>query len=331
MTKVLVSEKYLHDIANAIRVKLNSQSTYTPAQMAAAIADITGSISGTITPSTDADKVLVTDSNLTAIANAIRAKLDVATTYTPAQMAEAILSIQAAGPTIVSWASGTDEEIAAMIDAAHTGTIDLRQDGGWAVGDVRTISIEAFASGDNVAHAAQSIDIVITSFDEYMSCGNVMQFDFKEALELGIRMNSYNTNAGGYGASEMKTTTLPALVNALPAWLKSRLIEFSVLVSAGNKSSTIETVTGNKLALRSEIEVFGTNTHSFAGEGLQISYYAIANNRSKKRGHSGTTDTWWMCSPVASNTTGFCIVTNSGNADYSGASMLRGVSPYGCL
>ena len=40
MAKVLVSEKYLHDIANAIRVKLNSQSTYTPSQMAAAIADM---------------------------------------------------------------------------------------------------------------------------------------------------------------------------------------------------------------------------------------------------------------------------------------------------
>ena len=331
MTKVLISEKYLHDIANAIRVKLDSQSTYTPAQMAAAIADITGSISGTITPSTDADNVLVTDSNLTAIANAIRAKLDVETLYTPAQMADAILSLQASGPTIVTWASGSDADVAAMIDAAQAGTIDLQQDGGWAVGDVRTIHIDAFTGYEGFSHDAQDIDIVITSFDNYMNCGNVMQFDFKDSLATEQRMNSSRTNAGGYGASGTKTTTLPALVNALPVWLKSRLIEFSVYSSAGNSSQTIETVTGNKLALRSEVEIFGSTTFSVSGEGSQIDYYSNTDNREKKRGHDGVLAGWWERSPVSSNSQEFCYVLSNGSASGMRASNQTGIAPFGCL
>lgn len=332
MTKVLISEKYLHDIANAIRVKLDSQSTYTPAQMAAAIADITGSISGTITPSTDADKVLVTDSNLTAIANAIRAKLDVATLYTPAQMAEAILSITASTPmpTIVSWASGTDAEIGALIDAAHAGTVDLQQDAGWAVGDVRTISISAFTGGGNVAHAAQDIDIVITSFEEYMGCGNVMQFDFKNVLINAQKMNGSNSTSGGYGASMMKTVTLPALVNALPSWLNSRLIEFSALTSAGNGSSTIETVQGNKLALRSEIEATGGSTNSYTGEGILIQYYSSASNRKKKK-INGSYNKWWLRSPYNAGNQYYCALDGAGNGSPTQATSAIGLAPFGCL
>lgn len=332
MAQGLISAKYLYDIAEAIRVKSGSQSTITPAQMAAAIANISGSISGSITPSTDTGVGLITDSILDGIADAIRAKLNVQTQYTPSQMANAILSITSGGGvTIVPWASGTDAEIGAMIDAAQAGTIDLQQDGGWAVGDVRTISISAFTGGGNVSHAAQDIDIVITSFDEYMNCGNVLQFDFKDELETGNRMNSSDTNAGGYGSSEMKMTTIPAIVNALPTWIKSRLIEFSVLASAGSQSSAIDTVTGNKLALRSEIEVFGTSTYSFAGEGSQISYYATADNRKKNRGHNGSKKVWWMRSPYSTNSEYFCRVNGTGVTDFSNAMNASGVAPFGCL
>ena len=40
MTKVLVSESYLENIASAIRTKNNSATTYTPAQMAQAILNL---------------------------------------------------------------------------------------------------------------------------------------------------------------------------------------------------------------------------------------------------------------------------------------------------
>lgn len=232
---------------------------------------------------------------------------------------------------IVPWATGTDEEIAAMLDAAKAGTIDLQTDGGWAVGDVRTIQIGAFTGGGNVSHEAQSIDIVISSFADYNGCGSVMQFDFKDALATTNRMNATDTNVGGYGSSEMKTTTLPALVNALPIWLKDRLLEFPVLASAGNKLSIINTVTGNKLALRSEVEIFGTVSYAEAGEGFQIPYYTTAANRIKKKGQFGSAGRWWERSPRGNMMSTFCIVTGSGDANGHPASIAYGVAPFGCI
>ena len=233
---------------------------------------------------------------------------------------------------IVSWADGTDDEVAAMIDAARAGTIDL-QESGWNVGDVRTIQVKAFsAASGTVSVEAQEVEIVLTSFDEYNGCGNKAQFDFKDCLTKGVRMNSSNTNAGGYGDSEMKTNTLPALVNALPDWLKDRLITFDVKASAGSQSNDIVTVSNNKLALRSEIEMFGTTQYSKPGEGDgQISYYSDVNHRIKHLGKSGSTTNWWERSPLGSGSKTFCTVNSNGSANTTNASNAYGVSPFGCI
>lgn len=230
---------------------------------------------------------------------------------------------------IVPWSTGTDVQIVGMIEAAREGRIDLQQCG-WAVGDVRTIQISAFTGG--ASHAAQSVELVITSFAEYMSSGNVLQFDFKNALIEGNRMNATATNVGGYEQSEMRVTTLPALVNALPTWLKDLLIEFSVLVSAGNASSTINTVTGNKLALRSEVEMFGSYGNTYAGEGTAIPYYSgNRNNRIKKNGISGSACYYWSRSPAKGDDYRFFNVSGGGNGDKTRAEYSYYMAPFGCL
>ena len=233
------------------------------------------------------------------------------------------------GVDIVSFTYGTDAQVGAMIDAAHNGTIDLQTDGGWQVGDMRTITVGAFTGG--VSFAEQTMTIAISSFEDYNSCGCVMQFDFVESLTPGCGMNASNTNVGGYGGSRMYTTTLPAMVSALPSWLSSRLLTFNVLASAGGQSATIETVGNNKLALRSEIEIFGTTSYSAAGEGSQIEYYKTSANRQKQSGYSGAANSWWERSPNASNSYYFCTVNNTGTANALSASSANGVSPFGCI
>jgi len=234
------------------------------------------------------------------------------------------------GVEIVSFEWGSDAQIAAMIEAAHAGTIDLQRDAGWRVGQMRKIHIDAFTGGNDVAHAAQDIDIVISSFDDYNSCGCVLQFDFVEALAVAQRMNATASTVGGYGASEMATVTLPALADALPAWLKAHLLSFDVLVSEGNGSSTIETVTGNRLALRSEIEVFGTVSRSFSGEGEQIDYYKLPGTRVKLWGYEQKGNAnWWERSP--NNRANYCYVWNAGAAGVYEANQVSAVAPFGCI
>lgn len=234
------------------------------------------------------------------------------------------------GVKIVEFGYGTDAEIADMIDAARLGTIDLQEDGGWRVGDQRKIHIDAWTGGNGVAHAAEDLCIVITSFDEYNECGNLFQFDFLDCVTGGQRMNSSNTTSGGYGATEMYTTTLPALVEALPSWMQSRLKTFSVLASAGGSTlSTIETVAGNKLALRAAVEIFGAGGNGQAGEGSQIPYYANSALRIKTSGYAGSTAGWWERSAYSS--TIFCYVNSGGGAGSSAASGAYGVAPFGCI
>ena len=237
------------------------------------------------------------------------------------------------GVKIVDFTYGTDAEIADMIDAARLGTIDLQTDGGWRVGDMRVIDVAAFTGGNSVSHAAQQIAIAIASFDEYEGCGNVLQFDFIDCLTNYQRMNSSNTTAGGYGATEMYTTTLPALAEALPSWLKSRLKTFSVKASKGGSNlDEIETITGNKLALRSAAEIFGSAANCRAVEiaaCTQVELYKVPAVRIKLKGYSGSATNWWERSPYSS--TAFCYVITNGTASNNTASLAYGVAPFGCI
>lgn len=268
-----------------------------------------------------------------------RTVLDAPVTIQPGDAAVIEYSLIASPPVktvggveCTSFLTATDAQIAAMIDAARQGTIDLQADCGWAVGDVRSIHVDAWTGSNNVAHAAEDLEIVITEFGNYMNCGCLFQFDFMECCTGSQRMNSSSTNVGGYGSTEMYTTTLPALVNALPEWLRTRLKTFDVLASAGNKSTTIETVSGNKLALRSEVELFGTTIYSAAGEGNHVEYYKRGTAvLTKRTGRAGSASAWWERSPSVGNTTTFCNVNNNGNANNYTAVTSSWLSPFGCI
>ena len=196
-----------------------------------------------------------------------------------------------------TFSAGSDEVIGAMIDAAQDGDLDLKTL--WAVGDTRTISVAAFAGVQN-QHATQSIDIVITSFEDYNNAGAVMQFDMKDCLAEYEYMNSSNT--GTLTNTSMYKTVLPNYANALPSWLKTRLKPFSIKVSPDGSNATPITLTNQKLALRAEWEVFGAKSNAVAGQAeasgnKQVAYYATQSNRVKKKGHSGSAYYWWLRSP----------------------------------
>lgn len=226
-----------------------------------------------------------------------------------------------AGIKMASFTHGSDEEIAAMLDAASAGLIDLQRDAGWRIGELRKISLGAFTSG-GTTNAAEELYIAISSFDEYMGCGNVMQFDFACCASASFFMNSSGSTTGGYGASEMCTTTLPAMADALPAWLKTRLKTFSVLSSCQN---TVETVSGNRLALRSYSEIGGYTTN----EGSQIEYYRPGKYpRAKSTGLSGSNAVWWT--RTLSNP-GYYIWDGSYFSGRAANTSSYRIAPFGCV
>ena len=149
-----------------------------------------------------------------------------------------------------------------------------------------------------------------------------LTFQLHDCYATTYPMNPTNTNAGGWRDCQMRTQTMPALKALMPAEIQAGIREVQKKSSAGNKSSSIQT-TNDKLFLLSEIEIFGSTTHSFAGEGTQYAYYRAGNSKVKNR--SGSAYGWWERSPNASDSTAFCYVSNIGSASWYGASNSRGV------
>lgn len=340
MAKGVISAKYLYDIAEAIRVKSGSQSTITPTQMAAAIAEIDGTLSGSITPSTSTDKGLVTNSIMSGIADAIRAKLDVQEQYTPAQMADAILSIQPLGPTVVSWATGTDAQIAAMVAALDDGTLSIANTG-WQIGDERVVALGAMeATGVSESHAAQNAIFVLMDSQHFDLTTQTSGGDTKDHFVVGLKnclaeAGSMCNNPSSFDDKRWFGCTRRTWCNevfraAIPETLRACFKQFKC-VSSKVAGSSVE-ITNDYFALFAEGEIIGYRQYSDSKEAeavTQIEYYQTSGNRTKYM--AGSASAWLERGVWASNPNNFCCMTNSGTPSYTANTNERGLAPFGCI
>ena len=168
------------------------------------------------------------------------------------------------------------------------------------------------------------IDIIGKNHDTYTDGGTApLTFQMHDCYDTTYAMNSSNTNSGGWNSCAMRNTHLPAILNLMPAEVKAAIREVQKKTSAGSQSSSIQT-TNDKLFLLSEIEVFGSTTHSFAGEGTQYAYYKAGNSRVKKV--NGSARWWWERSPRSGNSSSFCGVGHTGGVSFNGANGSYGVA-----
>lgn len=138
-------------------------------------------------------------------------------------------------------------------------------------------------------------------------------------------MNNSNTNSGGFTGSNTYRYLQNTLFSQLDPGLQSAIKPVLKKTSAGSKNTTINT-NEMKIFLFSEIEVFGSITYSFSGEGSQYNYFATKANRVKYLYNgAGNAYTWWLRSPHASSSTAFCTVSPAGGANHQLASRVTGV------
>lgn len=241
---------------------------------------------------------------------------------------------------IVTWAGGTDEQVARMVSAAQAGLINLSDY--WSVGDERTVHLSAMAAtGVGEAQAEQDVVMVL------MHAGGVPLYEGgecnfvvgqKNALSTNGYMNSSNKNSGSWGSSARRTWCNDVYYNALPTYFKNMLLSM--------KTKTPNTETGSewqevedKIALPSVAQVWAAsgsymNTNEFKGDLVQFDWYKTAANRIKKTGEAGAACYWWERSPSDySSYRGqcFCLVNTDGSATYGTASNAYGVAPFGCI
>ena len=233
---------------------------------------------------------------------------------------------------IVSWASGTDEQIAAMVAAADAGQIDLSDY--WSEGDTRTVSLSSMsATGVGESHAAQSVQFVLSDPGHFtLASGKPCNFvvNMKDCLKETGYMNSSNTNSGGWNGCARRTWCNNVFRNAIPSGLRPAFKQFKTKAATG--TGTASTTSTDWFALPSEMEVFGrvTYANSSAESGnTQLNYYKTSSNRVKKV--NGSADWWWERSPRSSVSARFCLVYGDGSAHFSHASGGYGLSPFGCI
>lgn len=150
-----------------------------------------------------------------------------------------------------------------------------------------------------------------------------MTLQMADCLAGKAQMNSSNTNSGGWENCAMRKSNMATYLSQLTSAWQNVIKQVNKLSSAGSQSTTIKT-TADKLFLLSEVEIFGSTSYSVSGEGTQYAYYKAGN--SKVKNVSGSANSWWERSPLASDSTTFCNVDSDGSASNGGASYSCGVA-----
>lgn len=240
-------------------------------------------------------------------------------------------------PSTVSWANGSDEDIATMLEMHYNGEIDIHDY--WSVGDERVVSLAAMdaMSPLNDTHVAQSVVMVLlneggknltTPINGHTSCAFVV--GQKNCLDEYGFMGSAKTNAIAWRDCARRTWCNSTYKNALPSNIRALFKEYQNITALGNGNTPI--TTNDYFAFASEMEVFGVvNEANSTAEAsnTQFEYYETAANRIKKRGNSNAG--WWLRSP-GKTTEGYnCAVWDSGNVGSANFAWGGSLAPIGCI
>lgn len=309
------------------------------------LADATGSVSA-VSSDTDVATVAISGNSLVitgvSIGNAtVTLNIAESERYSAGTKEIAVTSNIA---TLVSWTTGTDAEIKAMVDAYYDGTFSLQDiKSVWNVGDEREVSLPAMAAtGVGESHVAQTVKFVIMNFGgkKLASDGTTDVLAIvgqKNLLANGTSgeggyINSTGTNNGGWNACARRTWCNSVYKNAVPETLRTIFKEFNNVTANGQSSTTA--TSADYFALPSEKEVFGSVFYADAtaeASNSQFSYYATSANRIKKYGESGSAGKWWERSPDTVYTNSFCNVEANGSAAAANPVSNYGLAPFGCI
>ena len=234
---------------------------------------------------------------------------------------------------IVAWATGTDAEIVAMVEAADAGLINISDY--WTVGQERSVSLSAMSKGAvGETHVAQTVTMVLMQAGgKTLTGGGACNFVVgqKNCLQEKGYMNKEYTNEGGWNGCERRTWCNATYRSAIPATLRPIFKQFQNKAGLGGGSESGTKNSNDYFALPAEIEVFGSISYSVSGEGSQFRYYNTAANRIKKTGDSGSAGWWWERSPHSGYSDRFCTVYSDGSATSSHARLTGGLAPFGCI
>lgn len=265
---------------------------------------------------------------------------------------------------IVPFATGTDAQIKAMLDAYYADEITWAEMG-WNVGDTRTISLNSMAApnpNSSGTWAAQDITVAIVAHDHH-DLETPINGHTKACITTQVREvlndNSSSANQAGHiyvnGDSSndmtftkwanlyMRTYLNSTVLGAIPSGdFKSAIKSIKHYCHTNYNTADDEQVT-DILFLPSYPEIFGTESFTYYTptthtEGTQWPYYQTSSNRIKYGNNNGVSNgvaqNWWngsASSYTSSNGYFLCGVLTSGSFDYFSGVYALGLAPAWCM
>ncbi|MCM1297046.1 MAG: apolipoprotein A1/A4/E family protein [Muribaculaceae bacterium] len=258
---------------------------------------------------------------------------------------------------IVTFADGTDAEIAEMLEAHYADKINISDY--WAVGDERVIHLSAMGawkSGTKISHngethAAQDATFVILGFDHDDLATPInghkkaaVSVQMKDTLKtLGIIDYDYRayyvTNNKTYTRSwpecHRRVNWINSIFkNALPETIRREIKTVNKLTyvtkstySDGDWSQYyIRQSTYDDCYLLSCVEAgLGTNSSVYIGEGTRYEYYKTDSNRVKRKNNPN--NSWMLRSAAYSSPSQWDYVNPGGGFYQTSPDVLAGIAP----
>lgn len=230
-------------------------------------------------------------------------------------------SIEVLPVKIVTWADGTDEEIANMLEAHYNGDIDIHDY--WTVGESRQIDIGAIAATSDFTdyYEAQSINMVLVNsggkelvdpINGKTECAFVLGMD---SILAGVGgrlalMNPTNTNTGGWDDCKRRAWCNTNFRNAVDDDIRGIFKKIVNTTADGNSDTTVDSE--DYFFLAAEKEVHGVNTNASSNAELELSQFKYFETSANKY----RTSSWFNRSPHKGNT-GWVLVNGSTGASGS--------------
>lgn len=127
----------------------------------------------------------------------------------------------------------------------------------------------------------------------------------------GMVMNKEWTNKGGWEKSELREYLNKVFFALLPDELSAEIVSVVKYTATSGVGKVTPVV--DKVFIPSEVEVFGTMKYSKKGEGEQYDLFRYWKNRVKGYIDGEYGRRWWLRSPCAGDSDGFCTVYYTGS------------------
>lgn len=232
---------------------------------------------------------------------------------------------------IVPWSTGSDEDIAAMLQAHYEGKINIWDY--WEIGQERVVHLNAI-SGGGIGENQTEQDVIFVLMHKggfQLTAGGTCAAVVGQKDCLGKRGIIDPNNSTNWRDCFRRTWCNGGYRDAFPETIKGLFKQFEATTGIDANGNTV--VTDDYFALPAEKEIFGSTHYANAtaeANLFQFEWYETVSNQIKHARNQATMY-WERSLHAISGAYGFCYVTTTGKWAYHNASEARDISPFGVI